>query len=131
MDPHHCFDPVPFLGPWFPSSSAEGRFPPTWAPTSTSGALAGQHDVVSNRACTAVHTETRALAFFSDGSTSPKQHNLCVLEQMFEECLGFVFTKTVVILHTSRINLQEHCNFLSRHYQGLCRGTKPREATVD
>lgn len=63
MDPHHCFDPVPFLGPWFPSSSAEGRFPPTWAPTSTSGARAGQLDVVSNRACTAVHTETRALAF--------------------------------------------------------------------
>lgn len=68
---------------------------------------------------------------FSDGSTLPKQHNLCVLEQMFEECLGFVFTKTLVISHNSRINLWKHCNFLSRHCQGLCRGTKPREGSMD
>lgn len=40
---------------------------------------------------------------------------------------GFVFTKTLIISHASRIYLQEHCNFLSRHYWG----TKPREATVN
>lgn len=126
MDPHHCFDPISFPGPWFSSCSAERRFPPTWVSSSTLGVLEGQYDVVSSYSITHRDMGTH---IFSDGSILPKQHSLSVLKQMFEACLRFVFTKTLIISCASRTNLQEQFNFLSGHYQGQCRGTKPRDAT--
>lgn len=65
-------------------------------------------------------------------SLPPGLHiNLCVREKMFEEHLGFVFTKTLVVSHTPRIILPEHCNFLAGHLQWWCRGTKLKEPTMD
>lgn len=95
MSPHHCFHPTPFLGPWFPPPAQGGDPLPAGLPHQPR-ALLKDHEVVSNWCSAARDMGT---CIFSGASTSPKQHNLCVPEQTFEECLGILFTKTLVISH--------------------------------